>query len=76
VPVDAAGSETSFVAAGASQIFIYNPQPVYPLDQHGWGPRASVDFAAARHTTLHAGAAMTTLLPNLWLQNFVTGGFP
>ena len=76
VPIDAGGKETSFVTPGASQIFIYNPQPVYPLDKSGWGPRVSVDFAATQHTTLHAGAAITTLLPNLWLENFVTGGFP
>jgi hypothetical protein len=76
VPIDASGNETSFVAPGASQIFIYNPQPVYPLDKRGWSPRVSVDFAATRRTTLHAGGAMTTLLPNLWLENFVTGGFP
>ena len=76
VPIDAGGKETSFVTPGASQIFIYNPQPVYPLDKNGWGPRVSVDFAATQHTTLHAGAAITTLLPNLWLENFVTGGFP
>ena len=75
-PIDANGKETSFVAPGAAQIFIYNPQPVYPLDKRGWAPRASIDFAASKHTTLHAGAAITTLLPNLWLQNFVTGGFP
>src|SRR5262245_32354118 len=76
VPIDAGGNETSFLTAGASQIFIYNPQPVYPLDKRGWGPRVSVNFAATKHTTLHAGGAITTLLPNLWLENFVTGGFP
>ena len=76
VPVDASGLETSFVAPGASQIFIYNPQPVYPLDKRGWAPRVGLDFAATKRTTLHAGGAITTLLPNLWLQNFVTGGFP
>jgi hypothetical protein len=76
IPLDANGNETSFLTPGASQIFVYNPQPVYPLDKNSWGPRASVDFAATKHTTLHAGAAFTTLLPNLWLQNFVTGGFP
>jgi len=76
VPIDASGNETSFVTPGASQIFVYNPQPVYPLDKRGWAPRVSVDFAATKHTTLHAGGAITTLLPNLWLQNFVTGGFP
>jgi len=76
VPVDASGNETSFVAPGASQIFIYNPQPIYPLDKEGWGPRVNLDFAAAKRTTLHASGAITTLLPNLWLQNYVTGGFP
>jgi hypothetical protein len=76
VPVDASGHETSFLAPGAQQIFLYNPQPVYPLDKNGWGPRAAADYALTKHTTLHAGAAITTLLPNLWLENFVTGGFP
>jgi Carboxypeptidase regulatory-like domain len=76
IPLDASGSETSFLTSGASQIFVYNPQPVYPLDKNGWGPRVSMDFAATKRTMLHAGAALTTLLPNLWLQNFVTGGFP
>jgi len=76
VPLDASGNETSFLTPGATQEFLYNPQPVYPLDKNGWGPRVSVDFTATKHTTLHAGAAITTLLPNLWLQNFVTGGFP
>jgi hypothetical protein len=76
VPVDANGKLTSFLAPGAHQIYIYNPQPIYPLDLNGWGPRLSIDYALAKHTTLHAGGAITTLLPNLWLENFVTGGFP
>jgi hypothetical protein len=76
VPVDAAGKLTSFYAPGAKAIFSYNPQPIYPLDQNGWGPRLSLDYAAASHTTLHAGGAMTTILPNLWLENYVTGNFP
>jgi hypothetical protein len=75
-PLDAHGNPTSFFAPGAQQIFLYNPQPIYPLDLNGWGPRVSADFAAAKHTTLHAGGAITTILPNLWLQNYVTGGFP
>ena len=76
VPVEASGKETSFLTPGAQLVFLYNPQPVYPLDKNGWGPRAASDYALTKHTTLHAGAAITTLLPNLWLENFVTGGFP
>ncbi len=76
VPVDTSGKEVTFVTPGAEEIFIYNPQPVYPLDKNGWGPRLAMDFTATKHTTLHAGGAISTILPNLWLQNFVTGGFP
>ncbi len=74
--VDASGEPTSFYSPGAKAIFLYNPQPAYPLDLNGWGPRLSLDFAASKHTTLHAGGAVTTILPNLWLQNYVTGSFP
>jgi hypothetical protein len=75
-PLDAAGNPTSFFSPGAHQVFLYNPQPIYPLDLNGWGPRVSLDFAATKRTTLHAGGAITTLLPNLWLENYVTGNFP
>jgi hypothetical protein len=75
-PVDANGNLTSFYAPGAKANFLYNPQPIYPLDLNGWGPRLALDFAASKRTTLHAGGAITTILPNLWLENYVTGAFP
>jgi TonB dependent receptor len=75
-PVDAQGKSVPFLTPGAPEIYIYNPQPVYPMDWNGWGPRLSVDYAATSHTTLHVGGAITTLLPNLWQDNFVTGNFP
>src|SRR3984885_13268450 len=75
-PIDANGNPTSFLTPGATQIYIYNPQPIYPLDKKGFGPRLSVDYAVTQHTTFHAGGAITTILPNLWQDNFVTGAFP
>ena len=75
-PIDAEGKPTSFFAPGARQIYLFNPQPIYPTDWGGFGPRITVDYAATKSTTWHAGAALTTLLPNLWQTNFVTGGFP
>ena len=75
-PIGADGKTTGFLTPGAHEIFLYNPQPVYPMDWNGWGPRLSVDYAANKKTTLHAGGAITTILPNLWQDNFVTGGFP
>jgi hypothetical protein len=35
-----------------------------------------LDYSLSKHTTLHAGGAITTILPNLWLENYVTGAFP
>ena len=35
----------------------------------------SVDYDVNSHTVLHAGGAITTILPNLWQDNFVTGAF-
>jgi hypothetical protein len=75
-PVDAQGKAVPFLTPNAPEVFIYNPQPVYPMDWNGWGPRLSIDYAVTSHTTLHAGGAITTLLPNLWQDNFVTGSFP
>ena len=75
-PVDAQGNPSTFFAPGVRQIYTFNPQPIYPTDWAGFGPRVALDFAATKHTTFHAGAAITTLLPNLWQTNFVTGGFP
>ncbi len=75
-PIGPDGKPTSYLTPGATQIFLYNPQPVYPMDWNGLGPRVSIDFALAQHTTIHAAGAITTILPNLWQDNFVTGGIP
>ena len=60
----------------ASQIFVYNPRPPYDQDWSGWGPRITLDYALTSKTVLHAGGAITTILPNLWQDNFLTGGVP
>jgi hypothetical protein len=76
VPIGPDGKLASFLAPGTKQIYLYNPQPPYARDWNGWGPRLSLDYSVSKHTTLHAGGAITTILPNLWLQNYVTGAFP
>jgi len=76
IPIGPDGKTADFLAPGTKQIYMYNPQPPYAMDWDGWGPRVAVDYSLSKHTTLHAGGAVTTLLPNLWLQNYVTGAFP
>jgi hypothetical protein len=74
--IGADGQDVSYADHTAQQVFLYNPQPPYDQDWNGWGPRLSVDYAVTSHTVLHAGGAITTILPNLWQDNFLTGGVP
>lgn len=62
--------------AGAQEIVLLNPQPPYDQDLNGWGPRLSAEWRAADNTVLRAGGAITSILPNLYWMNFLTGGFP
>lgn len=76
VPIGPDGKLAGFLSPGTTQPYLYNPQPPYAMDWNGWGPRVSLDYGLSKHTTVHAGGAITTILPNLWLENYVTGAFP
>jgi hypothetical protein len=55
---------------------IVNNQPPYPTYWKGLAPRFAADWKVDNRTVVRAGAGITTLLLNLWQQNFVTGGVP
>ena len=74
--VGANGQNVPYSDHTAKQIFLYNPQPPYRQDWSGWGPRLALDYAPAAHTVLHLGGAITSIVPNLWQDNFVTGALP
>ena len=74
--VDASGQDVPYWDHNAKQPFYFNPQPPYDQDWKGFGPRLSVDYAVTSHTMLHAGGAITSLVPNLWQDNFLTGALP
>jgi hypothetical protein len=74
--VGADGKDVPYWDHTAKQPFFFNPQPPYDQDWTGWGPRVSLDYAATSHTVLHAGGAITSIVPNLWQDNFVTGSIP
>lgn len=74
--VDAEGKPATPWETGAREIVLLNPQPPYDQDLNGWGPRLSVEWQAASHTVVRAGGAITSILPNLYWMNFLTGGFP
>src|SRR6185437_6463827 len=74
--LDSGAKPASYLDHTAKQIFVVDPQPPYNQDWGGWGPRVAMDYALPHQTVLHAGAAITTLLPNLWQDNFLTAGVP
>ncbi len=70
------GGTAPFWAQGAKIVYLVNPQPPYEKDWNGWAPRLAADFRLTDRTVLHAGGAITTILPNLYQDNFLTGSIP
>ena len=70
------GGNVPFWTQGAKIVYLENPQPPYATDWNGWAPRLAVDYRLTDRTVLHAGGAITTVLPNLYQDNFLTGSIP
>ncbi len=70
------GKTVPYGDTAAKQEILINPQPPYDQDWNGWGPRLALDYAVGKHTVLHAGGAITSLIPNLWQDNFLTAAIP
>jgi len=70
------GQRVGYWDRSAKQEVLINPQPPYDQDWYGFAPRLSFDYAVTKHTVLHAGIAITTLLPNLWQDNSLTAAIP
>jgi hypothetical protein len=74
--VDAQGHPAPPWETGAQERVLLNPQPPYGRDLNNWGPRLSAEGQPASNTVLRAGGAITSILPNLFWMNYLTGGFP
>ena len=78
-PIEERARRTSSIVTtntGLGQIFVVNPQPPYDSGRFEWSPRVQLDTRLPAHTTLHAGGALTTIPPNIWQDNLLTGGSP
>ncbi len=72
-------SEPVFVnlpGGGRRQALLVNLDPVYRRDWNGWGPRVALDFRPTTRLVVHAAASISTILPNLFQDNFATAGTP
>jgi len=61
---------------GVAQQFVINPQPGYRFNKDGLGPRVQVDWLAGYQIHVRAGGAITTIPPNLYQDNQLTGSTP
>ncbi len=61
---------------GPRQEYRINPQPGYRLDLGGFGPRVRLAWRVAKDFELTAGGGITTIPPNIWQDNSLTGSTP
>ena len=61
--------------AGAQQ-YVVNPQPGYRTDWKAFAPRVQASWQVTPNFSAHAGSAITTIPPNIWQDNFLTGSTP
>ncbi|MBB5062563.1 TonB-dependent receptor [Granulicella mallensis] len=65
-----------YPSPGGGQVFLINPEPRYRTRMNNWAPRLQADYRLSPALILHAGAALTTIPPNLWQDNMITGNLP
>lgn len=61
---------------GPQQSYLINPEPAYRRQGNDWGPRVRLNWQVDSGFWIHAGAALTTIPPNIWQDNLLTGAAP
>ena len=62
--------------SGPEQLYLINPEPPYQWLGNNWGPRVRMSWQAAKDLWIRAGGALTTIPPNIWQDNMLTGAAP
>jgi hypothetical protein len=62
--------------SGLAQEYLINPQPVYRWRGNNWGPRVRLNWQPTPNFWIRIGGAMTTIPPNIWQDNLLTGSAP
>ncbi|MBB5326728.1 hypothetical protein [Tunturiibacter gelidoferens] len=77
-PISDRANRTSgfYPSPGGGQVFLINPEPRYRTRMNNWAPRLQADYRLRPTLVLHAGAAFTTIPPNIWQDNMITGNLP
>ncbi|HEX3681892.1 MAG TPA: TonB-dependent receptor [Bryobacteraceae bacterium] len=62
--------------AGPEEQYLINPEPVYRWRGNNWGPRIRLNWQPASNFWVRVGGALTTIPPNIWQDNLLTGAAP
>lgn len=71
-----AGLEFISTPSGPQQQYLINPEPVYRWRGNNWAPRLRVSWQPISRLWIRAGGALTTIPPNIWQDNLLTGAAP
>jgi hypothetical protein len=61
---------------GPEQQYLINPEPRYRWLGNNWGPRARINWQPIHDLWLRLGGGLTTIPPNIWQDNLLTGAAP
>ncbi|MBV9612701.1 MAG: hypothetical protein JO091_09515, partial [Acidobacteriaceae bacterium] len=80
-PISERAKRTAGVAfvsgpSGPAQEYLINPQPGYRLRGNDLGPRIRINWLAPQKFWIRAAGAITTIPPNIWQDNLLTGAAP
>lgn len=56
--------------------YVVNPQPGYRTTLNAWGPRVQLSWQPRTNFIVRTGGAVTTIPPNIWQDNYLTGQAP
>ena len=59
-----------------SQEYLIDPQPIFKTRANNWGPRVRLSWLAPKNIQVRIGAGLTTIPPNIWQDNLLTGAAP
>jgi hypothetical protein len=66
----------ALVNIDGAQQYVLNPEPRYRLNLNGLGPRIRVAWHPGNQLEVTVGGAITTIPPNIWQDNSLTGAAP
>ena len=67
---------SGFLTVNGTQQFVINPQPAFQTNYFAFEPRIQAALQVTNNLQAHLGGSIMAIPPNIWQDNFLTGGTP